>query len=247
MTVDNDDDLKGLMEIGQIVGRTIQHMAAHLKPGMTTAALDQIGAEFLVHHGAESAPVKAYGFPAYTCISINDEAAHGIPGDRTIQPGDLVNIDVSAVKNGFWADSGSSFPVPPIDDRRQQLLDAARAALGIALKQARAGRRINRVGRAVENYIAKQGFFVVRELNGHGVGGFIHEKPSVPHFFNRKLKEEFKAGMVLTLEPFIALEETRITTATDGWTLKTNGTLVAQYEHTLVITDDEPILVTAVE
>lgn len=246
MTVDNNNDLQGLMAIGQIIGKTIQHMANHLEAGMTTAELDAIGAAFLQEHGAESAPIKAYGFPAHTCISINDEAAHGIPGGRVIQPGDLVNIDVSAVKDGFWADSGSSFPVPPIDADKQRLLDAARSALDIALKQARAGRRLNRVGRAVENYVARQGFFVVRELNGHGVGGFIHEKPSVPHYFNRKLKEEFKQGMVLTLEPFVAMERTSITTSPDGWTLKTNGALVAQYEHTLVITEDEPILVTAV-
>lgn len=246
MTVENDDDLKGLLAIGKIIGQAIQHMAQHLQVGMTTAELDEIGAIFLKAHGAESAPVKAYDFPGYTCISINDEAAHGIPSERVIQAGDLVNIDVSAVKDGFWADSGQSFAMPPIDATKQKLLIAARNALDIAIRQAKAGKRINRVGRAVENYINKQGFYVVRELNGHGVGKFIHEKPSVPHFFNRSLKEEFKPGMVLTLEPFIALEETRITTAADGWTLKTNGTLVAQYEHTLVITEDEPILVTAV-
>lgn len=247
MTVENEQDLIGLKAIGKIVGLTIQHMAQHLKVGMTTAELDAIGAEFLAQHGARSAPILAYDFPGHTCISINHEAAHGIPSkDRVIQPGDLVNIDVSAEKDGYWADSGSSFPVPPHDPAKQKLLRVARRALDIAIGQARAGRPINSVGKAVEAYAKKQGFFVVRELNGHGVGRFIHESPSVPHFYMPSYKEYFEVGMVLTLEPFIAMEPTRIQDGDDGWLLQTNGTLVAQYEHTLVITDGEPILLTAV-
>ena len=246
MTVERQEQLDALLHIGQIVGKTIQHMAKYVEPGISTKELDEIGAEYLAKHGANSAPMKAYQFPGATCISLNDEAAHGIPGDRVLQAGDLVNIDVSAEKDGFWADSGSSFPVPPIDKTRKRLLRAARRALDIAIQQARAGRPINGVGKAVENFASKQGYYVVRELSGHGVGGFIHEKPSVPHYYERRIKEKFAPGMVLTLEPFISVEPTNIVTMPDGWTLKTNGTLVAQYEHTLVITENEPILVTAV-
>lgn len=247
MTVETEKELEGLKAIGQIVGMTIQYMAEHMQPGMTTAELDAIGAAFLAQHGARSAPILAYNFPGHTCISINDEAAHGVPNaDRVIQPGDLVNIDVSAEKDGYWADSGSSFAIPPHDTKKQKLLRAARRALDVALKQARAGLPINGVGKAVEAYAKKQGYFVVRELNGHGIGRFIHEPPSVQHFFNSANKEVFEKGMVLTLEPFIAMEPTRIVQGDDGWLLKTNGTLVAQYEHTIVITDAEPILLTAV-
>ncbi|GIW60624.1 MAG: methionine aminopeptidase [Patescibacteria group bacterium] len=247
MTVENEQDLLGLKAIGRIVGLTIQHMAQHLQPGMTTAELDAIGAEFLAQQGARSAPILAYNFPGHTCISINSEAAHGAPrSDRVIQPGDLVNIDVSAEKDGYWADSGMSFHVPPYDPAKQKLLRVARRALDVAIQQARAGRLINQVGKAVETYAKKQGFFVIRELNGHGIGRFIHEAPSVPHFYNPSFKERFEVGMVLTLEPFIAMQPTRIFEGEDGWLLKTNGTLVAQYEHTIVITENEPILLTAV-
>lgn len=247
MTVEHENDLLGLKAIGKIVGLTIQHMAQQMQPGMTTAELDAIGAKFLAEHGARSAPILAYNFPGHTCISINHEAAHGIPSAaRVIQPGDLVNIDVSAEKDGYWADSGSSYHVPPYDPAKQKLLRVARRALDIAIQQARAGHPINGVGKAVEAYAKKQGFFVVRELNGHGVGRFIHEAPSVPHFYSPAFKERFEAGMVLTLEPFIAMEPTRILEGGDGWLLKTNGTLVAQYEHTIIITKDEPILLTAV-
>lgn len=246
MTIENQDDLRQLMEIGQIVGQCIQHMAAHLEAGMTTAELDAIGSEFLEKHGARSAPILAYQFPAHTCISINDEAAHGIPGERVIQPGDLVNIDVSAEKNGFWADSGRSFPVSPIENDKQKLLDTAQRALELAIKQTRAGKPINGVGKAVQRFAEKRGYFVVRELRGHGVGAFIHEKPSVPHYYEPRLVGNFEPGMVLTLEPFIAMRKTAISTAADGWTLKTNGSLVAQFEHTVVVTERDPILVTAV-
>ncbi len=247
MTVENEQDLQGLKNIGRIIGLTIQHMAQHLRPGLTTAELDAIGAEFLTRHGAQSAPILAYNFPGHTCISINHEAAHGIPSpDRVIKAGDLVNIDVSAEKDGYWADSGASFSVPPYDPAKQKLLRVARRALDVAIQQARAGQPINMVGKAVEAYAKKQGFFVVRELSGHGIGRFIHESPSVPHFYNPANKERFEAGMVLTLEPFIAMQPTRIEEGGDGWLLKTNGTLVAQYEHTIVITNAQPILLTAV-
>lgn len=247
MTVENDKDLLGLLEIGRICGLAVKNMADHLEAGITTGELDSIGAAFLQHHGAESAPIKAYDYPAYTCISINDEAAHGIPGDRVIQPGDLVNIDVSAVKNGYWGDTGRSFAVPPVSPEIQRLLDTTEQALEIAIENARAGIAVNQIGRAVERFARKQGYNILEELGGHGVGRHIHEAPSVPNYYNRRNRDKLKEGMVVTLEPFLTTGARRIFTMPDGWTLKTaDGSLVAQMEHTVVITPERPILCTAV-
>lgn len=247
MVVKNDGDLVGLMAIGRIVGLTMYHMAEQLESGMTTAELDAIGAAFLKKHGARSAPILAYDFPGHTCISINDEAAHGIPGDKVIQPGDLVNIDVSAEKDGYWGDTGRSFAVPPVTSENQRLLDCTERALEISIEHAIAGKPIYEIGKAVEKFAHKQGFNIIRELGGHGVGRHIHEKPSIPHWYNRKAKEPLQEGMVITLEPFLTTGGRHITKMPDGWTLKTrDGSLAAQFEHTVVITNGKPILVTAV-
>lgn len=247
MTIQNEQDLMGLMKIGRIVGLTLKHMIEHARAGMTTAELDAIGAAFLEKHGARSAPILAYKFPGHTCISINDEAAHGIPGERVIQPGDLLNIDVSAELDGYWADSGYTVPMPPVRPEAQRLCDAARTALEISIDNARAGKPINVVGKAVQDFAHKHGYKIIRELGGHGIGRQLHEKPSVPHYFNRQATQKFTEGMVVTLEPFLTTGAIHVITEADGWTLRTSdGSLSAQYEHTVVITKDRPILVTAV-
>lgn len=249
MTVKSERDLARLREIGRIVAQTIEHMAAHLQPGMTTRHLDEIGAKFLKEHGARSAPILAYNFPGHTCISVNDEAAHGIPSDREILLGDLVNIDVSAEKNGFWADAGASYPVGPVTPVKQRLLDTTREALTIALKQARAGNRIYMVGKAVEAFAHDQGYEILEQLGGHGVGRSIHEPPHIPNHYDRNdrnARQRFTEGLVVTIEPFLTTGGRFVHTLDDGWTLKTHDSaLVAQFEHTIVITRTDPILITA--
>lgn len=247
MTVDNDRDVMGLMAIGKIVGECIQHMLAHVEPGITTGELDEIGATFLKKHGARSAPILTYKFPGATCISINDEAAHGIPGSRVIEPGDLVNIDVSAEKDGYFADSGYTMAVPPVTKEMQDLLDATQQALEIAIDAARAGQPINVIGKAVEAFARKKGYAIIRDLPGHGVGRGLHEEPSVPNHFVRRARRKMTEGMVFTLEPFLTTGKHHIVTDPDGWTLRTrDGSLSAQFEHTVIITNERPILVTAV-
>lgn len=248
MTVENEKDLAGLLAIGKIVGECLNYMIDKIEVGMSTADLDALGEAFLKKHGARSAPILAYKFPGFTCISINDEAAHGIPSPkRIIQAGDMVNVDVSAEKNGYWADTGRSMNVPPVDPEKQRLIDASKQALEIAISKAKAGVPIYEIGKAVEAYAKKQGYTIIRELGGHGVGRHIHEKPSVPHHYNRRAKERLQEGMVLTLEPFVAMGAKHIDTDPDGWTLRTtDGSLVAQHEHTVIITKDRPILITAV-
>jgi methionyl aminopeptidase len=245
MSIDSEKDLLGLMRIGRIVALGLKHMQDHVRVGMTTAELDAIGAALLKQHGARSAPILAYKFPGYTCISINDEAAHGIPGRRVIQPGDLVNIDVSAELDGYWADTGATVPMPPVSPLKQKLCDFTKVALERAIDAARAGQPFRAVGKAVEAVARQGGFRIIEELGGHGVGRHIHEKPQISNFNNPRNRGYFKEGMVLTLEPFLTTGAIHVETQSDGWTLKTtDGSLSCQYEHTVVITKGRPILVT---
>ncbi|MCB9453739.1 MAG: type I methionyl aminopeptidase [Anaerolineaceae bacterium] len=247
MTIESEKDLLGLMKIGKIVGTARNLMLEQVRPGITTAELDAIGADYLRSHGARSAPILTYKFPGVTCISINDEAAHGIPGSRVIQAGDLVNVDVSAELDGYFADTGASIAVPPTTPVQQQLVDCAQTALERGLAAATAGKPISDIGRAMEGHVKRCGFKIIRDLPGHGVGRKLHEAPSVPGFYNKKAKTLMKEGMVFTIEPFVSLKSSHIFTAEDNWTLKTmDGSLAAQFEHTIVITNGSPILVTAV-
>lgn len=248
MIVSSEKDLLGLTRIGQICGATLQEMIAALKPGITTRELDEIGSHALMKHHARSAPILVYKYPGVTCISINDEAAHGIPGDRVVQVGDLVNIDVSAELDGYFADTGASVPVPPISPESQALCDATQAALNAAISAVRAGEPLNVIGRAVEDIARKGGYHIIRELGGHGVGRGLHETPrNVPNFYTTRARERLADGQVLTIEPFLTTGSGKIFTARDGWTLKTSdGAPAAQYEHTLVITPKRPVLITKV-
>ena len=247
MTVESDKDIVGLMAVGKIVGETIQHMAEHVEPGITTAELDEIGAEFMKKHGARSAPIMTYKFPGHTCISINDEAAHGIPGERVIKESDLVNIDVSAEKDGYFADSATTVAVPPVSKEAQDLLDATQEALQIAINAAKAGQPLNAIGKAVESFAKRRGYSIIHELPGHGIGRGLHEAPSVYNHFVRNARRKLTEGMVFTIEPFLVVGNRQIVQDRDGWTLRTkDGSLNAQFEHTVIITKDQPILVTAV-
>jgi methionyl aminopeptidase len=247
MSIDSEKDLLALMRIGRIVGLTLQTMRDALRPGISTGELDHIGDAFLKKNGARSAPRITYKFPAATCISINDEAAHGIPGSRVIQPGDLVNIDVSAELDGYFADTGASFPVPPVSKEVQRLCDVTMQALNLAVETARGGQPLNAIGRAVEGFAKKHGYQVIRDLPGHGVGRKLHEPPTVLNYYDARMHQRLKPGAVLTLEPFLSVGANHVVQQSDGWTLKTSdGSLAAQYEHTVVITKDRPILVTAV-
>ena len=245
MRIQDQKDVLGIMAIGRIVALTRDRMGQQVQPGMTTAELDAIGASLLKQHGARSAPILAYKFPGATCISINDEAAHGIPGDKCIQPGDLVNIDVSAEKDGYWADTGMSVVVPPTTKEKTALLKHTRKALEIALEQTFDGQPVNEIGRAVEQYAHEYGYEIIEELGGHGLGRHIHEPPSVPNYYKRNARQRLVEGTVLTLEPFLTLGARHVDTMADGWTLRTtDGSLVAQFEHTVIVQRGKPIVVT---
>jgi methionyl aminopeptidase len=246
VTIENESDVEGLRRIGRIVATCLKEMGAALEPGMKTAELDAIGDAFLARHGAESAPRITYDFPGATCISIGDQVAHGIPSGRVIEAGDLVNIDVSACKDGYFADTGGTFEVPPYTPVTRKLCMSTRRALQDAMKEARAGAPLNRIGRAIERRAKKAGFGVIRDLCSHGVGRALHEDPEhIYGYYERRDKRRLREGQVITIEPFLTTGPPNVWEADDGWTLmNAPGKRSAQYEHTMIITRSKPIVVT---
>ncbi|HYQ04652.1 MAG TPA: type I methionyl aminopeptidase [Polyangiaceae bacterium] len=245
MSIDDEKDLAALKRVGAAVADARDTMASQVAPGVTTAELDEVGRDVLRRHGARSAPQVAYGFPGVTCISVNDELAHGIPSKRVLREGDLINIDVSAELDGYWADSGASFPVGRVSTRARSLLYSTRAALNDAIAEVRAGAPMRNIGRAVERRAKRSGFRVVRNLCGHGVGRHIHEEPQVPNIYERDNPLVLHEGLVMTIEPFLTTSATYTIESDDGWTLRTpDGSIGAQFEHTMVVTNGAPIIIT---
>lgn len=247
MTISTKEDIAGMCQVGQLVGLTILTMKAAARPGMTTAELDRIGADFLRRHGARSAPRETYRFPGFTCLSLNEEVVHGVPGPRRLMPGDVLKIDVTAELGGYVADAAVTVVLPPVAPQARKLRKCAEAAFEKALGAARVGNRVSEIGRAVETEVRRHGFSVLRDLAGHGVGRKIHEPPTVHNYFDGKDRAELHDGMVLAIEPMLAAEPSRIVTEADGWTVRTdNRCLTAHYEHTVVITRGKPKILTAV-
>ncbi|SDL96626.1 type I methionyl aminopeptidase [Sediminibacillus halophilus] len=245
MIAKTEEDFKGLKEIGEICGAIRNELIHCTKPGVTTKKLDEIAGQLFEKAGAHSAPKGEYNFPGYTCISINEEVAHGIPRERTIQEGDLVNIDVSGSKNGYFADTGTSFVVGKGEMILQKICDVAKEAFDAGLKHAKPGSKKSELGKAAHNVAKQHGLTVIKNLTGHGIGRSIHEAPE--HIFNFHSPwddETLKNGMVIAFEPFISTSEEEVFQSEDGWTFLTDESFVAQYEHTIILTKEGPIITT---
>jgi methionyl aminopeptidase len=213
---------------------------------MTTEQLNAIGARTIARHGARSAPMLVYGFPAESCISVNDEIVHGIPSARVLVEGDLVKLDVTVEKDGFMADTALTVPVGRVTREQRSLIECTERAFAAAMRVTRAGRQVREIGRAVEHEVVAAGFHVVRELKGHGIGRTIHEEPEVPNFDDPDATATLVPGLVITVEPIVAMGSGRAVEADDGWTVLTaDRSDAAHYEHTLVVTESDPILLTA--
>ena len=246
MSIESPHDLEGLKHIGAIVAAVLAKLREAVRPGISTAELDAIAENELRAAGAESSPRAVYKFPGCICISVNDEVVHGIPGSRRLAAGDLVKLDVTAQKNGYVADACISVAVGEVTDESRRLIFAAERAFPKAMKVATAARRVNEIGSAVENEIRRSGFRVVRELCGHGVGRTIHEPPQVPNHFDARCNQPLTEGLVITVEPIIAAGSGKVHQAADGWTVCTDdGARSAHFEHTIVITRNEPVILTA--
>ncbi|MCK9919278.1 type I methionyl aminopeptidase [Microbacteriaceae bacterium K1510] len=246
MTISNDDELDKLKEIGRIVARALETMGAAIEPGMTTAELDQIGRKFLEQAGAKPAPELSYGFPGATCISVNEEIAHGIPGARRIAAGDLVNIDVSAEKDGIFADTGASFAVPPVAKTIERLCRDGRRAMWAGIREVKADRPLARIGDAIGEFARKNRYTLVQNLASHGVGRSLHEEPTeIATWPNASERRTMNEGLVFTVEPFLSMGAEWAENGEDQWTLFSEPCApTVQYEHTVVATRNGPLVVT---
>jgi methionyl aminopeptidase len=224
-------------------------MAAAMEPGMTTRELDQIGRKLLEQTGAQSAPETCYQFPGATCISVNEEVAHGIPGDRVLKAGDLVNIDVSAVKDCYFSDTGASFVIPPGQGKLDRLCRDGKRALWVGLNQVKTGKPYAKIGEAIGAFAAKHRYTLIQNLASHGVGRSLHEEPSElstwPDASERRIIED---GQVFTIEPFLSLGAHWAEGGNDAWTLLSEPrAMTVQYEHTIVATRNGPMVLTLVD
>lgn len=248
MSITKESELVGMKEITKVVGTTLSKMRAFAKPGMSTKELDNFGGELLKKYGAKSAPYVTYGFPGWTCISVNNEIAHGLPSaTKILREGDLVNIDVSAELNGFFGDNGGSFVLGKDINKHQPLVDASKDILLKAIHQIKGGVKIADIGYLIETNARKAGFKVIKNLAGHGIGRSLHEAPeNILNYRDPFNRRRFKKNSVVAIETFISTRSNYAVELKDGWTLVGNkGGFVTQHEHTILITDAAPIILTA--
>ncbi len=246
MVVESEEDVKSLKVIGHVCAMALQKMMNKARPGMTTGELDAIGGEFLKKEGAVSAPQAMYQFPGATCISISPVIAHGIPGDTVLKEGDLINIDVSAEMDGYFGDTGASMVVGKLVPEYEKIFEATKSALAKALQAAKAGEPLSNIGRAVQEEAKRNGFNVITDLTGHGIGHKLHEEPaSVHNFYKSDERFILTDGLVLAIEPFLTTGKGHVVEKKDGWSLQTvDRTIAAQFEHTIIVTKNEPIILT---
>lgn len=247
MSITREEELTGMKKVSEAVAYTLKEMRNYAKPGITTKQLDKYGATILSDFGAKSAPYLTYGFPGWTCISVNNEFCHGIPSDkRILAEGDLINIDVSAELDGFWSDNGGSFVLGEDRNQHQQLVDASKQILHKAIYNIKGGVRIADIGQLIETEAKKRGYKVIRNLTGHGIGRSLHEEPgNIANYRDRSDRTRFKKNAVVAIETFITTTSTYAETLPDEWTMVGNkGGYMAQHEHTIVVTDGKPIVLT---
>lgn len=247
MSIRDENDLNALRRIGKVVGDTLRLMLSKVEAGISTRELDEIGERYFQRHGARSAPQLTYDFPGATCISVNNEVAHGIPGERILKHGDLVNIDVSLELDGYFADTGASMCIEPAAHELTELCRASHAILQKTIHNIKAGNKLSRIGRTIENGARERGYTTILNLAGHGVGSALHEEPyDLVNYYDPRDQRLAERGQVVAIETFISTGGRYAREEDDGWTLTTgDGSFVAQYEHTLVITDGAPLVLTA--
>lgn len=244
-------DLKTPAEIeiiargGRIIHEVFERIADHVKPGVTTIELDRVAKQMIDARGARPAFLGYNGFPGTLCISVNEEIVHGIPGKRRLEEGDIVSIDVGVILDGFYSDSARTFPVGQVDETSRRLLDVTREALRRGIEQLRVGKRVGDYSHAVQSYVEPQGFSLVREYSGHGLGRSLHEDPKIPNYGKAGRGLRWEAGMVVAVEPMVNVGTHRTRELADHWTVVTaDGSRSAHFEHTVAITEDGPRILT---
>ncbi|WP_102264868.1 type I methionyl aminopeptidase [Mesobacillus jeotgali] len=231
-------EIEIMREAGRIVAMTHQELKKHIAPGITTKELDAIAEGFIRKQGATPSFKGYNGFRGSICASVNNELVHGIPGERVLNEGDIISIDIGAKYNGYHGDSAWTYPVGKIDEEAQRLLDVTEESLFRGLKEAKPGERLSNISHAIQTYVESEGFSIVREYVGHGIGQELHEDPQIPHYGPPNRGPRLKPGMVLCIEPMVNAGSRYVNTLADDWTVVTvDGKMCAHFEHTIAITE----------
>jgi len=241
----SERDLESMRPACALAGAVLDEVAGFIRPGVTTRQVDQFAAERIKHRGAKSAFLGYRKYPCHTCLSVNDEVVHGLANDRQLRFGDLVSIDCGVIYKGFIGDTARTVAVGGCGVLAQRLMDVTDQALYVGIAQALAGRRVTDISRAIQDYVESNGFGVVREFVGHGVGRTMHEEPQVPNFVDSKCNQKLRPGMTIAIEPMVTAGQPGVKILNDGWTVVTqDGSLSAHFEHTVLITEGEPEILT---
>ena len=239
----NKHEISLLSESCQIVADTLNLIEKKIKPGVKISDLDNFAENYIISRNAKPAFKGYMGFPATLCVSVDDEVVHGIQNERVLKDGQIVSVDCGALKNGFYGDHAKTFFVGDVDPNVQKLVQITRESLEIGISQAVIGNYVSDIGHAIQIHAEKNGFSVVRDLVGHGIGKSLHEEPQVPNYGRPKQGHEIKEGLCLAIEPMINLGNKEIKTDDDGWTIRTlDGTFSAHFEHTIAVTADGPLV-----
>lgn len=245
ITLKTDKELTYMRDAGRVVAGALKEVASVVKPGVTTAELDRLAESFIIARGARPAFKGLYGFPSTICASPNEQVVHGIPSLRVLENGDIISIDVGAEINGFFGDSAVTVPVGEIDDDTSLLLKVTEESLYVGITQAVEGNRLSDISHAVQKHVENNGFSVVRDYVGHGIGKSMHEEPQVPNFGRAGRGPRLQAGMTLAIEPMVNMGTHEVTTLPDNWTVVTKDMKKsAHFEHTIAITEDKPEILT---
>ena len=243
--IKSHDEIEIMHESGRIVAEVLDLLAAEVRPGLIVKKLDTIVRDEYRRRNVTPTFLGYQGYPAHVCVSVNDEIVHGIPGERALQEGDIVSIDLGATHRGFVADSALTVGAGRIGPKEQQLIDVTYQSLWEGIRAARPGARLGEVSHAIQTYAESQGYAVVREYVGHGVGREMHEDPQVPNFGPTDRGPVLRKGMVLAFEPMLTAGDWRTKKHDDQWTVSTlDGSLSAHFEHTIAVTDGDPVVLT---
>jgi methionyl aminopeptidase len=240
-------EIELMARAGNLLGTVLEELRRAVRPGLKTIELDRLAERLIRAGGARPGFLGYHGFPNSICVSVNDEAVHGIPGGRRVQPGDIVSLDLGLVLDGFWADVGCTVPVGKVSPEAERLIRVTEEALYVGIEQAQAGGRLGDISSAVQRHAEKAGFSVIKQFVGHGIGRQMHEDPQVPNFGVAGTGPELRPGMTLAIEPMVNAGAEDVYIKPDGWTVCTvDGSLSAYFEHTVAVTKDGPLILTAV-
>lgn len=239
MSIESIVDLQGMQDAGRVTRAVLDAMKRAVRPGITTLALDEVARQVLARHKARSAPKLVYGFPGYTCISVNDEVVHGIPSRRQLLPGDFVKLDVTVECGGYMADACETVAVS--ESANHPLIACTMRAFEYGLAEVRIGARAYEIGAAIQNEVRRSGYAVVHDLSGHGIGRTIHEPPTIPNHHDLRCNAVLTDGLIFTIEPIVSAGTPRTRAKADGWTVQTRDrSRAAHYEHTVMVTKSGP-------